>query len=113
MTNPSKPIPQPGCYAVIFVSQRTPGDQGYGAESAKMEAMARQQPGFIDVQSARAADGKGITVVFFEHLEDSTNWGKNTEHRGAQAQGREKWYENYQIFHAKVERARSWNKPRS
>ena len=52
--------PQPPYYAVIFSSLRTAGDNGYGSMAARMEELAKEQPGFLGIESAR--DGLGITV---------------------------------------------------
>jgi heme-degrading monooxygenase HmoA len=101
----------PPFHAVIFVSQRTPGDNGYPEESARMSAMVKQQPGFLGMESARGADGKGITVAFFESEEAIRDWGRVEQHRQTQAKGREIWYESYQIYYSNVERIRSWVKP--
>jgi heme-degrading monooxygenase HmoA len=103
--------PTPPFQAVIFVSQRTPGDNGYADESARMVAMVQQQPGFLGMESARGADGKGITVAFFESDAAIHDWGRVPEHRQAQASGRETWYENFQIYYSRVDRIRSWAKP--
>ena len=54
--------PDPPYYAVIFTSRRTDVAEGYDDMSAKMVEMASQQPGFLGVESARGADGLGITV---------------------------------------------------
>ena len=45
--------PQPPYYAVIFASQRTEGDKGYGKMSEKMIELVSQQEGFLGVESAR------------------------------------------------------------
>jgi heme-degrading monooxygenase HmoA len=101
---------EPPFHAVIFVSQRTPGDNGYSDESARMVSMAQAQPGFLGMESARSADGKGITVAFFDSEEAIHNWGRVSEHREAQKSGRATWYDNYQIYYSRVERIRAWNK---
>lgn len=101
---------QPPFHAVIFVSQRTPGDNGYGDESARMVAMVKEQPGFIGMEAVRGADGKGITVAFFESDEAIRHWGRVEEHRSAQSSGRANWYESYQIYYSRVERIKSWTK---
>lgn len=100
----------PPFHAVIFVSQRTPGDNGYGDESARMVSMVNEQPGFIGMESVRGADGKGITVAFFESEEAIRDWGRVEEHRQAQSSGRASWYESYQLYYSRVERIRSWAK---
>jgi len=89
-------------YAVIFTSLRTEGDNGYGAMSDAMDKLARQQPGFLGVESAR--EEIGITVSYWESLEAIKNWKANAAHLFAQQQGREKWYEHYKVRICKVER---------
>ncbi|EJM47726.1 antibiotic biosynthesis monooxygenase family protein, partial [Pseudomonas sp. GM48] len=52
-------------YAVIFTSVRTEGDMGYAEAAAQMLELAREQPGFLGVESARGDDGLGITVSYW------------------------------------------------
>lgn len=94
--------PQPPYYAVIFTSLRTDGDNGYGEMAEEMEELARHQPGFLGIESAR--DGLGITVSYWESAEAIRNWKANARHKFAQQQGREKWYEQYRVRICKVER---------
>ena len=88
---------EPLHYAVIFTSRRRQGDDGYAATAARMEELARQQPGFLGVDSARGEDGVGITVSYWESLEAVAAWGRNAEHLVAQRFGREKWYESFTL----------------
>ncbi|MBS1530879.1 MAG: antibiotic biosynthesis monooxygenase [Bacteroidetes bacterium] len=94
--------PKPPYYAVIFTSLRTDGDNGYGDMAKEMEELAKEQPGYLGVQSAR--DGLGITVSYWESPEAIKNWKSNEHHRFAQRKGREKWYEKYKVRICKVER---------
>ncbi len=96
--------PSPPYYAVIFTSQRTEGDKGYSAMAEKMVELASRQSGFLGVESAREADGLGITVSYWESEEAIRNWKRNSEHQLAQEAGKKTWYETYQIRVAKVER---------
>ena len=59
-------MPEPPYYAVVFTSLRreAPGD-GYGETAARMEELAREQPGFLGIDSARGPDGLGITVSYW------------------------------------------------
>jgi len=107
VSNPAR-TPEPPYYAVIFTSTRTPVEEGYGEMSAKMVEMAAQQPGFLGVESARGADGLGITVSYWESEEAIANWHRNAEHRLAQSQGRETWYAEFVTRVAKVERVRAF-----
>ena len=46
--------PEPPYYAVIFTSQRTPGDDaGYGAMADAMVELAAVQDGYIGIESVR------------------------------------------------------------
>jgi heme-degrading monooxygenase HmoA len=95
-------------YAVIFTSTRTDGDNGYGQMAAEMEQLARQQPGFLDFESAR--DGLGITISYWENLEAIANWKANMDHREAQKNGIKKWYSWYKVRICKVEREYEFTK---
>lgn len=95
------------CYAVIFSSQRTEVDAaGYAAMAGEMERLARLQPGFLDIESARGADGFGITISYWDSEEAIRNWGRHVEHLVAQGLGREKWYATFHLRVAKIERER-------
>ena len=102
-------VPSP-CFAVIFVSKRLPGDDGYGDAAARMQELGATQPGFLGIRSVRAADGQGITVVFYDSPDAASAWGRNPEHRDVQRQGRDRWYESYEIYYTKVERSRGFVK---
>lgn len=97
--------PEPPYYAVIFSSQRAPGDKGYDLMAVRMVELAAQQPGFLGVESARDRDGFGITVSYWESADAIADWKRHAEHRVAQESGRSTWYEHYELRVAKVERA--------
>ena len=109
MSTPAR-TPAPPYYAVIFTSTRTEVDEGYGDMAEKMVEMASQQPGFLGVESARGADGLGITVSYWESEEAIAHWRANAEHRIAQGHGRGKWYAEFVTRVAKVERSRGFAK---
>ena len=58
-------LPDPPYYSVIFSSQRTPGENGYSRMADRMVELASGQPGYLGVESARDADGFGITVSYW------------------------------------------------
>ena len=97
--------PEPPYYAVVATTVRTAGDQGYGDMAAAMLDLARQQPGFLGVESVRNADGQGITVSYWKDPDSIAAWRKHSEHREAQQRGRNEWYAGYSIRIARVERA--------
>ncbi len=94
--------PTPPYYAVIFTSFRTEGDNGYTAMAEAMDELAKQQPGYLGIESVRKE--LGITVSYWQSLEDIKKWKQNVDHLAAQQLGRAKWYEHYKVRICKVER---------
>ena len=99
--------PKPPYYAVIFSSLRTEGENGYGMMAKRMAELAKEQPGYLGVESARGEDGFGITVSYWQSEEAIRNWKQQAEHVAAQEEGIRNWYEHYELRVAKVERAYS------
>jgi heme-degrading monooxygenase HmoA len=98
-------LPEPPYYAVIFSSERTPGDVGYGAMTDRMVELACGQAGYLGMESARNDDGFGITVSYWASLEAIAAWRSDAEHRIAQESGKALWYQHYELRIARVERA--------
>jgi heme-degrading monooxygenase HmoA len=99
------PTLRPPFYAVIFSSTRTPGDHGYGAMAQRMFELACRQPGYLGVESAREADGFGITVSYWTDPAAIRAWKEHAEHVIAQERGYREWYKHYELRVARVERA--------
>lgn len=95
--------PAPPYYAVIFTNFRTEGDHGYGEMADRMEALANTMPGFLGIESVR--DGLGITISYWESEAAIRNWHQQAEHKLAQQQGYEQWYQSFVTRVCKVERA--------
>ena len=89
-------------FAVIFTSIQAERTEGYSEMANKMEILAKQQVGYLGMDSAR--NDVGITVSYWESLEAIKNWKANTEHLFAQQKGREQWYNWYNVKICKVER---------
>lgn len=99
-------------YAVIFSSQHAAEPaalQGYAELSDAMAELARKQPGFIAIESARGTDGFGITVSYWDSLESIEAWKNDVKHRAAQERGKSRFYERYSVKVCSVER--SYGKP--
>jgi len=94
--------PAPPYFAVIFTSVRTKGDNGYSEMADQMLELARQQEGFLGVESAR--NEIGITVSYWRDLESIRKWRENFEHTVAREKGRKEWYQSFKVRIAKVER---------
>lgn len=97
--------PEPPYYAVIFSSQRTEGDRGYGHMAQRMAELAKDMPGFLGLESVRGEDGFGISVSYWASEEAIKGWKEQAEHQVAQATGKKVWYEDFALRVAKVERA--------
>lgn len=95
-------------YAVIFTSVRTDIEQGYAEMANLMVEIAKEQEGFLGVESARS--DVGITVSYWKDLASIQNWKNNLDHLQAQKMGKQKWYESYKVRIALVEREYGFEK---
>lgn len=94
--------PKPPYYAVIFTSERTDVNEAYVDMAIKMVELAKQQEGFLGMETAR--NEIGITISYWKDLESIKNWKMNAEHQIAQQKGKELWYKNYKTRICLVER---------
>ncbi|MDC9721580.1 MAG: antibiotic biosynthesis monooxygenase [Urechidicola sp.] len=94
--------PKAPYYAVIFSSTRTSGDNSYNETASLMEELAKKQKGFLGVESAR--NEIGITVSYWESLEDIQHWKQQVDHAKARAKGESEWYQQFKVRICKVER---------
>lgn len=94
----------PPYVAVIFSSRRTPDSDGYAEMAERMETLARQQPGFLGIESLAEGD-RGLTVSYWQDEEASLAWRAVAEHALAQRLGRERWYAAYDLHVAVVTRS--------
>ena len=89
-------------FAVIFTNLRKEGDNGYAEMAQQMEALAKEQPGYLGFESAR--DGLGIAISYWESLEAIARWKAQADHLQAQSKGKSLWYSWYKVRICKVER---------
>jgi heme-degrading monooxygenase HmoA len=94
--------PVPPFVAVTFTSLRSPDDNGYAETAASMDRLARRQPGFLGVESAR--EELGITVSYWQNDAAARAWKQVAEHLVAQRRGRDHWYCDYRVRVATVTR---------
>lgn len=94
--------PEPPYTAVIFTSVRTATDGGYAAMAASMDELAREQPGYLGIESAR--EGLGITVSYWRDEDAARSWKQVARHLVAQRRGRDVWYRDYRVRIATVVR---------
>lgn len=92
-------------YAVIFTSTQTGEDEEeYAKMATRMVELASQQEGYLGIESVHDTEGQGITVSYWKDEASIRQWRQNAEHLEAQGKGREKWYRNFSLRVAKVER---------
>lgn len=101
--------PKPPYYVVIFTSLRVDGDDSYAEVADRMLELARQQDGFLGVESARSS--VGVTISYWKNLSVIQQWKNHPEHILAQKGGQELWYQSYKVRIAKVERDYEFSKP--
>lgn len=105
--------PEPPYYAVVFTSLRAPVDgEGYAQTAEHMLALAAEQPGYLGVESARGADGLGLTVSYWRDEGAIAAWKSHADHVTAREAGRARWYAAYAVRVCKVERAYGFASPR-
>jgi uncharacterized protein (DUF952 family) len=98
--------------AIIFTNQRTgDDDDGYLAEAARMDALASEQPGYVDIDSVRDPSGFGITVSYWDDEAAALAWKAHAEHLVAQQRGRSTWYDRYSVRVATVTREYDYVRP--
>jgi len=95
-------------FAEIFTSTHNYSIEDYYKMAKKIESLAKSQKGFLGIDSAR--NEVGITVSYWESLEDIKNWKLNSEHLFAQKFGKQKWYSWYNVRICRVEREYDFNK---
>ena len=99
-------LPPPPYHAVIFSSLRNGADEaGYQTAATRMLELAAQQPGYLGAESARDAEGFGITVSYWDSEAAIAAWKQQAEHAAVRAHGRSHWYDHFELRVAKVERA--------
>nr|WP_238417836.1 antibiotic biosynthesis monooxygenase [Pseudomonas syringae group genomosp. 3] len=83
--------------------------QAYATAAQRMVELARQQPGFLGVESARGDDGLGVTVSYWTDEAAILAWKQQAEHAEVREQGRARWYQAFVTRVCKVERDYSFN----
>ena len=97
---------------ILFRSRlATETGDDYHAMAEEMVATAREMPGFVDYSFYTSENGERLSVVRWEDLETMKAWRAHPRHKIAQAAGRDRWYQSYDIEIAEVIRASRFNRP--
>jgi len=98
-------------YATIFTTRMTNNLDGYEEMAGRMAELVNDREGFLGMTSARGDDGLGITVCYWRTEEDIAAWRTDLEHKKAQDGGRGRWYAQYTVEVARVDRTIEFRRP--
>ena len=104
--------PQPGQVVTVFRSRLRSDADAYPEHAARMSALAREMPGYVEHKSFIAEDGERVTLVTFADRLSHDAWARNPEHREAQRAGVGDYYEEYSMSVGTVDRASAWQRGR-
>lgn len=104
--------PQPGQVVTVFRNRLRPDAEAYPEHAARMDALAREMPGYVEHKTFTAADGERVTLVTFADRPSHDAWGRHPVHREAQRAGVRDYYEEYSISVGAVEHANAWCRDR-
>ncbi len=87
-------------HLIVFRNRKRAGIDAaaYAADAARMEALARAQPGFLSVTSYASADGEVVTLSEWESEAHASAWGRHPDHAAVQARGIAGYYAEYTLF---------------
>ncbi len=87
-------------FLVVFRSRKRAdlNPAAYAADGARMQELARAQPGFLSFKSYIADDGEAIDLSEWENAEAARAWGRHPDHAVVQARGRAEFYQDYTLF---------------
>jgi heme-degrading monooxygenase HmoA len=104
--------PQPGQVVTVFRSRLRSDADAYPEHAARMSALARSMPGYVEHKSFTAEDGERVTLVTFADRPAHDAWARHPEHREAQRAGVRDYYEEYSISVGSVDHASAWTRGR-
>jgi heme-degrading monooxygenase HmoA len=87
-------------FLVVFRNRKRPDMDAaaYAADAARMEELARAQPGYLAFKSYTAEDGEVIALSEWEDEQAARAWGRHIEHAAVQGRGRDEYYASYTLF---------------
>ena len=103
--------PVPGQVMTVFRSRLRDDADAYADHAARMSALARTMPGYVEHKVFTAEDGERVTLVRFADRASHDAWARHPEHREAQRAGIAGYYEEYSIAVGDIDRAHSWERP--
>ena len=90
--------PEQGQVVTVFRSRlRAEARDAYAEDAARIAALARSMPGYVEHKIFTAEDGERVTLVTFADEASHRGWRDHPEHRAAQRRGIAGYYETYSI----------------
>jgi heme-degrading monooxygenase HmoA len=106
VTTPARPVP--GQVMTVFRSRLRADATAYPEHAARISALAREMPGYVEHKVFVAEDGERVTLVRFADRASHEAWARDPDHRAAQRAGIDEYYEEYSIAVGAVDRASAW-----
>ena len=100
-------------FLVVFRNRkRADLDQAaYSADAARMEELARAQPGFVSFKSYVADDGEVIALSEWTDAAAARAWGSQPDHAMVQSRGRAEYYQDYTLYTCDQPRTHQFKRP--
>jgi heme-degrading monooxygenase HmoA len=103
------PLIKPPYYVCIFTSRLNLSEpnaiDGYAILADEMEELAKHSEGYLGIDSStRNTDGMGITISYWSTENAIKRWKLQTDPRAAQLLGKDRFFSDYHVHIAKVER---------
>ena len=83
-------------YAVIFKAEINKIDEAYSEMANRMRELAINEYGCTEFTSCMEGNSE-IAISYWPSKEAIQSWKNNPEHQQAQALGKTKWYQSYQV----------------
>lgn len=87
-------------YLVVFRNRKRADIDAvaYADDAARMDALARTQPGFLSFKSYTADDGEVVALSEWADEAAALAWRRVADHAAVQGKGRDLYYESYSLL---------------
>lgn len=100
---------RPQAFVVIFKTVlNLENVKAYNEFAAQIAALVKKQEGYLGHLSFRNEEGLGLTLSYWENEKAIRHWKQHAEHQKAQKLGKEKFYINYTLEIAQINRSYSF-----
>lgn len=102
-------------FLVVFRNRKRPDVDAatYAADAARMEALARSQPGFLSFKSYVADDGEVVAISEWASEAAVHAWGSHPDHAMIQKRGRDAYYQDYTLFACSEPKVRRFDRSKA